>query len=152
MDRHNDTWKHQRHSPSHMVPSPASEETHVWWWEARMEGARRRTGAARWAVLTALQSWEAAFNHVHTGKGRLECKKVLITPYTNLLPGWAVPSSQTHLLAMCIIKIKLSMACLKCHLQIYLFKWPERPNFIHGKKWAELVTDNSDNKNKNKIP
>lgn len=50
------------------------------------------------------------------------------------------------------------MACLKCHLQIYLFKWPERPNFIYGKKWAELITeywqmtDNNDNKNKNKIP
>lgn len=34
------------------------------------------------------------------------------------------------------------MACLKCHfIKLSFFNWPERLNFIHGKKWAELVTE-----------
>lgn len=121
-------------------------------WGACRTGAAQRAGSSP----PLYRAGKQPFKHVHTGKGKLECKKILITPYTNLLLGWAVPSSQTHLLAMCIIKIKLSMACLKCHLQIYLFKWLERPNFIHGKKWAELITEywqmTDNNDNKNKIP
>lgn len=46
------------------------------------------------------------------------------------------------------------MACLKCHfIKLSFFNWPERLNFIHGKKWAELVTEywqmtnNKDNNN-----
>lgn len=141
-DTHLPIWSLVLHQRKHMCDG----ERPVW--RVPAGGQVQRDGLAS----PLYRAGKQPFNHVHTGKGRLECKKVLITPYTNLLPGWAVPSSQTHLLAMCIIKIKLSMACLKCHLQIYLFKWPERPNFIHGKKWAELVTNNSDNKNKNKIP
>lgn len=50
------------------------------------------------------------------------------------------------------------MACLKCHfIKLSYFNWPERLDFIHGKKWAELVTEywqmtnNKDNNNTNPI-
>lgn len=73
----------------------------------------------------------------------------------NLLIRWAVPSSQMYLFCHVHYKNKTIYGLFKVpsYKAVFFLNWPERLNFIHGKKWAELVTEywqmtnNKDNNN-----
>lgn len=152
MDRHRDTCKCAWQPPLRVVPA-LQERRHT------REGAGERLEVPVGAQLdqppAAPELTVSLSDTFQWRKG----KKILIAPSTNLLLGWAVPSSQMHLLAMCIIKINLFMACFKVPFIKFIFligqkgpfyPWQEVSRvgwWLYIDKWPTKTT-----KNKNKIP